>query len=617
MGAARKFQIESDDASAFLGVTSSARGMVWRERLAPADVATATAIAQRQGIPDLLGRVLAARGVTLDDADSYLDPTIKALMPDPSVLAGMDAGARRIADAVTRGEPVAIFGDYDVDGAASAALMHRFLAHHGVACRVYIPDRLFEGYGPNPQAIAMLADEGAKLIVTVDCGTTSFEPLAAAKGKNVDVVVIDHHQADERLPDVAAVINPNRQDDLSRLGHLCAAGVVFLVLVAVTRELRARGHYAKTAAPDLLSMLDLVALATVCDVVPLKGLNRAYVTKGLQVMRSRANLGLSALFDAAGLDQTPNTYHLGFVLGPRINAGGRIGDSGLGSRLLASGDPMDSAKIATLLDKLNRERRAIETDMLAEAMAAAERDVESDPELPILVLGSERWHKGVVGLVASRLTERFRRPSCVIAWNTGEGGLPKDVGTGSLRSIAGVDIGGAIRGAVAKGYLQKGGGHAMAAGLTVTRDQFDTVRTFLIGALQKTSTAARTSTALEVDGALTSSSVNEELISLLERAGPYGQGNPQPRFVFPAHRVKFTKAMGENHLRCVLEAGDGSRLDAVAFRCVGQPLGDLLLGANGLPIHVAGTLKRDTWGGRNRIDLTIEDAADPRRQGGR
>ena len=617
MGAARKLKLDSssDEAAAFLGVTVSARGMLWRERLAPADAGLATAISQRQAIPELLGRVLAARGVTLDDAATYLDPTIKALLPDPSALAGMDLGARRIAEAIIAQEPVAIFGDYDVDGAASAALMHRFLAHHGVACRVYIPDRLFEGYGPNPQAIGMLADEGAKLIVTVDCGTTSFEPLAVAKTKGIDVVVIDHHQADERLPDVTAVINPNRQDDLSSLGHLCAAGVVFLVLVGVTRELRARGHYGNAAAPDLLSMLDLVALATVCDVVPLKGLNRAYVTKGLQVMRSRANVGLSALFDAAGLDQTPNTYHLGFVLGPRINAGGRIGDSGLGSRLLAIDNAMEAAKIATLLDKLNRERRAIEADMLAEALASAEQAVEADPDLPIIVLGSERWHKGVVGLVASRLTERFRRPSCVIAWNTGEGGLPKDIGTGSLRSIAGVDIGGAIRAAVAKGHLQKGGGHAMAAGLTVSRDQFDTVRTFLTGALQKTATAARASTALEVDGALTPSSVNDELMALLERAGPYGQGNPQPRFVFPAHRVKFTKAMGENHLRCVLEAGDGSRLDAVAFRCVGQPLGDLLLGANGLPLHVAGTLKRDTWGGRNRIDLTIEDAADPRRQG--
>jgi single-stranded-DNA-specific exonuclease len=391
--------------------------------------------------------------------------------------------------------------------------------------------------------------------------------------------------------------------------------VVFLVLVAVTRELRVRGHYQDRAAPDLLSMLDMVALATVCDVVPLKGLNRAFVTKGLQVMKSRANLGLSALFDAAGLDQTPNTYHLGFVLGPRINAGGRIGDSGLGSKLLALDNPMEAAKIAILLDKLNRERRVIEADMLAEAMAMAEQAVEANPELPILMLGSERWHKGVVGLVSSRLTDRFRRPSCVIAWNTGEGGLPKDVGTGSLRSISGVDIGAAVRMAVAKGLLQKGGGHGMAAGLTVARDQFDAVQSYLVAALQKVATNARLATSLDVDGALTPASVNEGLITLLERAGPYGQGNPTPRFVFPAHRVKFIKPMGENHLRCSLEGGDGSRLDAVCFRCVGQPLGDLLMNSNGLPIHVAGTLKRDTWGGRNRIDLTIDDAADPRRQG--
>jgi single-stranded-DNA-specific exonuclease len=617
MGAAARKSpatLAADADAPFLGVTASARGMAWRERLAPGDAAIAAAISQRHGLPGLLGRVLAARGIGVDDAEVFLDPTIKALLPDPSILRDMDVGAKRIADAVVKGQRVAVFGDYDVDGASSSALLHRFLAHHGIACRIYIPDRLFEGYGPNPAAIELLANEGAQLIVTVDCGTTSFEPLAIARKHNVDVVVIDHHQADERLPDVHAVINPNRQDDLSGLGHLCAAGVVFIVLVGVVRELRTRGHYKDNKPPELLSLLDIVALATVADVVPLKTLNRAFVTKGLQVMRARQNTGIKALFDAAGLDQVPTPYHLGFVLGPRINAGGRIGDAALGARLLSLDDEMEAAKIAILLDKLNRERKVIETQMLEEAMAEADRQVDENPDLPIVVVGSDTWHKGVVGLVSSRLTERFRRPSCVIAWNSGEHGQSKEMGTGSLRSVAGVDIGGVVRAAVAAGHLEKGGGHAMAAGLTVSRTKFTALIPFLTGALAKTSTAARNAAALEVDGALTSTAVNAELMTLIDRAGPYGQGNPQPRFVFPAHRVKFAKVMGEAHVRVSLEAGDGGRLDAIAFRAVGQPIGDLLLGAGGLPLHIAGTLRRDTWGGRNRIELNIDDVADPRKQ---
>ncbi|MEQ1714343.1 MAG: DHH family phosphoesterase, partial [Hyphomicrobium sp.] len=336
----------------------------------------------------------------LEGVAVFLDPTIKALMPDPAVLVDMEKAAARLADAVDRREKVAIFGDYDVDGASSSALMARFLAHHDIQTRIYIPDRIFEGYGPNAEAITQLAQDGAKLIVTVDCGTTSFAPLAVARGAGVDVVVIDHHQADERLPDVHAVVNPNRQDDVSGLGHLCAAGVVFLTLVATQRELRRRGAYAKKfAAPNLLELLDLVALATVADVVPLVGLNRAFVTKGLQVMHNRRNTGLRALSDASGLNQAPTPYHLGFILGPRINAGGRIGDAALGARLLSTEDETDAARIAVLLDRLNKERKAIETQMLEEAMAEADRLIDDDPTLPIVIAGSETWHKGVVGLV--------------------------------------------------------------------------------------------------------------------------------------------------------------------------------------------------------------------------
>jgi single-stranded-DNA-specific exonuclease len=428
------------------------------------------------------------------------------------------------------------------------------------------------------------------------------------------VLVIDHHQADEQLPAVHALVNPNRQDDISRQGHLAAAGVTFLVLVALARELRRRGHYAKgTAEPALMGDLDLVALATVADVVPLTGLNRAYVTKGLAVMASRENIGLRALGDAAGLSERPTTYHLGFILGPRINAGGRIGDAALGARLLSTGDDAEAARIAAILDRLNRERKAIEQSSLEEAIAAADHLLESNPERALLLVGAETWHKGVVGLIASRLADRFRRPACVIAWEK-SGSSGARVGTGSLRSVAGVDIGAAVRRAVAEGHLIKGGGHAMAAGLTVAHDKLAALEAYFAAELTDTAQAARAQAALAIDGALTPGGVTDQLMELIEQAGPYGQGNPQPRFAFPAHRVKFAKVVGEAHVRCALEAGDGSRLDAVAFRAAGQPLGDLLLSSGGMPLHVAGHLRRDTWGGRNRLELLIEDAADPRKQ---
>ena len=619
MTAVRKMRVgpqaEEPGGGAFLGVSRSARGNRWQEMLEPARAKDAIAISQQRGLPELLGRVLAARGVGLDEVPVFLDPTIRALMPDPSTLADMDKAARRLADAIERCEAVAIFGDYDVDGACSSALVARFLAHHDTPSRIYIPDRLTEGYGPNAAALEQLISEGAKLIVTVDCGTTSVDVLAGPGRRNIDVVVIDHHQADEVLPAVHALVNPNRRDDISGQGHLCAAGVVFLVLVATQRELRRRGLYSGGAAePPLIRDLDLVALATVADVVPLKGLNRAYVTKGLAVMRGRENVGLRALADAASLSEAPTAYHLGFILGPRINAGGRIGDAALGAKLLSTDDETEAARIAVLLDRLNKERKEIEQAALEEALAMADRLLEETPDLAVVMVGSPDWHRGVVGLIASRLTERFKRPSCVIAWDKS----PVDgiiAGTGSLRSVSGIDIGGVVREAVAAGHLLKGGGHAMAAGLTVDRSKSDALAAFFAAALTGSAARLAARASLAIDGALTPSAANEGLIDLLERAGPYGQGNPQPRFAFPAHRVKFAKPVGTAHIRCVLEAGDGSRLDAVAFRAAGQPLGEMLVAASGgFPIHVVGQLRRDTWGGRNRIELQIEDAADPREQ---
>jgi single-stranded-DNA-specific exonuclease len=610
MGAVHKLKPEGHDGcDAYLGVNASVRGFAWRDRLDAAAAKTAVAISQRHGLPEMLGRVLASRGVGIDQVGTALDPTVRALMPDPSTVRDMDKAAVRLAQAIAVGEPIAVFGDYDVDGACSAALVQRFLAAHGRKARIYIPDRMTEGYGPNREAIEGLVREGSRLIVTVDCGTTGVEPLGAAAPLGADVIVVDHHQAGERLPDVTAIVNPNRHDDLSGLGNLCAAGVTFLLLVATTRELRRRGTYSsETPAPDLLGLLDLVGLATVCDVVPLQGLNRAYVTKGLQAMRGRRNVGLRALADAAGLAVAPTPYHLGFVLGPRINAGGRIGDPALGARLLATGDAMEAQRLAVLLDKLNRERKAIEARIVEEATASADRLLDADPELPLLLVAGEGWHKGVVGLVASRLTERFRRPACVIAWE--ESGL----GTGSLRSIDGIDIGAAVRAAVQVGHLTKGGGHAMAAGLTVERASFDALQNFLRARLGTAARATRAAHALAIDGALTPAAVNDEFLDLMDRAGPYGQGYPQPRFAFPAHRVKFAKTVGEAHVRCVLEAGDGSRLDAVAFRVADQPLGAALLASSGMPLHVAGHLRRDTWGGRDRHELIIEDLANPQAQ---
>jgi single-stranded-DNA-specific exonuclease len=405
------------------------------------------------------------------------------------------------------------------------------------------------------------------------------------------------------------VINPNRHDCLSGQGHLCAAGVTFLMLIAVTRYLRTAGFYGNGhPEPDLLGWLDLVALATVCDVVPLQGVNRAFVAQGLKVMHRRRNPGLKALADTAGLNAAPTPYHLGFLLGPRINAGGRIGDAALGSRLLASDDEAEAAEIAGTLHRLNRERQDLELRCCEEAVALAEAKLEADPELAMIVLGSENWHKGLVGLVSSRLTERFRRPSVIIGWDdTGHG-------TGSGRSIAGADIGHAVRACVEKGLAKKGGGHAMAAGITIARDRLAEVEAFLLAALASSVTAARDVAALSVDGALTPEAATVEFAELLEKAGPYGAGNPNPRFVFPAHRVTFAKQAGEAHIRCSLKSGGGATIGAIAFRAVGTPLGDTLLGGADRPWHVAGRLQRDTWGGRDRVEMMIEDIADPARQ---
>jgi single-stranded-DNA-specific exonuclease len=479
----------------FLGVERSVCGHAWRDRLDERGVARALAAAQRYDLPELLARVIVGRGIEVADVEAYLDPTVKRLMPDPHAVTAMEQAALRLADAVARGERIAIFGDYDVDGAASSALLARFLRSAGLDPIVYIPDRIFEGYGPNLEAIRGLAERGVTLLVTVDCGTTSIEPLAEARALGLDVIVIDHHQADERLPD-ALVVNANRLDDLSRLGDLAAVGMTFLAVVALNRVLRERGFWsAERPGPDLLGLLDIVALGTVADVVPLRGLNRAFVAKGLLALRRRDNVGLTALMDVARLAGPPEPWHLGFLLAPRINAGGRIGRADLGARLLLEDDPVEAGRIAAELDRLNRERQAIEVAMLAEAEAEAMAALGLEDNAAVVVTAAPNWHPGIVGLLAARLKERFGRPAFAIALE------PGGQGTGSGRSIAGVDLGRVVRGAVAEGLLVKGGGHAMAAGVTLPRNGLSAFRAYLESELATAVTAARADHALLIDGA--------------------------------------------------------------------------------------------------------------------
>jgi single-stranded-DNA-specific exonuclease len=509
--------IQSD--KTILGVDASVLGRPWRERCADAGLqAFATAMTQGYGLPDLLARVLAGRGVRPAEAQAYLAPRLRDLMPDPSVLVAMEAAVERLAHAVRTREPVAIFGDYDVDGAASAALLAEYLRALDVPVRIHIPDRITEGYGPNVAAVTALTAEGARLLVCVDCGTAGHEPLAAAAGLGLDVIVLDHHGAPEELPTARAVVNPNRLDDLSGLGHLCAAGVVFMTLVALARRLRGQGAFGSGEGPRLTDSLDLVALATVADVVPLVGLNRAFVVQGLAVMRNRGRPGLAALLDAAGLSEPPEAWHLGFLLGPRINAGGRIGDAGLGARLLTTSDAIEARGIAAELDRLNRERQAIEAVAVAEAEAEMDRRLTLDPDRPVLVAASPEWHPGIVGLIAARLKERFGRPAFAFAVK------PDGSAVGSGRSVAGADLGAAVRAAVEDGLALKGGGHAMAAGVTLAAGRIEAFGAGLDRALTESVARARAAEALLVDGTVSAGGATAELVRLIQRAGPFGQG---------------------------------------------------------------------------------------------
>jgi single-stranded-DNA-specific exonuclease len=593
----------------FLGVAQSATGRVWRDRLGPRDAARALAIAQRHNLPEMLARVIAGRGVELDAVEDFLDPAIRRAMPDPFTVTQMEAAAKRIADAVVAGERVAIFGDYDVDGATSAALLAWHLRHCGLDPLIHIPDRLFEGYGPNTEAVKALAAKGATLLVTVDCGTASLEPLSEAKKLGMSVVVIDHHQPGDALPEVDALVNPNRADDVSGLGHLAAVGLVFLTLVALNRELRQRGFWtAERPEPDLLSALHHVALGTVADVVPLIGLNRAFVKKGLIALRRRDHVGHTALMDVARLSGPPEAWHLGFLLGPRINAGGRIGRADLGVRLLLEADPAEAARLAAELDRLNSERRAIEQSAEAQAEAEAIAALGVEDKGAVIVTAGQGWHPGIVGIVAGRLREKFGRPAFAIALE------PGGIGTGSGRSIPGVDLGKVVRQAVHDGLLIKGGGHAMAAGVTLRKERLAEFRGFVEQAVANDVARARHADELLIDGAVTARALTSEFAALLERAGPFGSGNPEPVIALADHQLVFADEVGQAHLRIRLKSGDGALVNGIAFRSVGQKIGRALTENRGQPLHVAGTLSVDRYQGSERVQLRVTDVAVPTRE---
>jgi single-stranded-DNA-specific exonuclease len=585
-----------------LGVHSSLGGKRWLQR--PVDERSALMLSQRLGLSEIVGRVLASRGITPDNAEAYLSPTLRQDLPDPSIVTDMDIAAERITSAIMQGEKIGIFGDYDVDGATSSALLKRFFDAVGGRTTIYIPDRLKEGYGPNGPALLELKQSGASVVITVDCGTMAHEPLTVAQDAGLDVIVVDHHAAEANLPPAVAIVNPNRLDDDSGQNQLAAVGVAFLVIVAVNRELRSAGWYKTRTAPDLTEWLDIVALGTVCDVVPLTGVNRAFVTQGLKVMAGRRNPGIRALADVGRVDETPGTFHLGFVLGPRVNAGGRVGASDLGARLLSTNDVADATEIAHRLDGFNTERKAIEDGVLQQAIDQLESGAFEDARDAIVIAAGENWHPGVVGIVASRLKERYNRPACVVSLNSEAG-----TGTGSGRSITGVDLGAAIIAARQSGLLLKGGGHQMAAGFTVERDKLKDFHAFLNERISKTVEKDGIVPTLSIDSAIGPGGITTKVIEELEQVSPFGSGNPEPRFVVPSVRIAHASVVGTDHLRLDLENPDGRRTRAIAFRCMDRPLGQALLQHGGLPFHLVGKLRLNNWQGRSYPQIQIEDAA--------
>ncbi len=579
---------------AFLGVSASFTGRRWEAR--QYDERTALALAQRYTLPDIIARSLAARGVTLDDAPAFLDPKLRDALPNPSSFKDMDKAAARLVTALQNNQSIAIYGDYDVDGATSSALLLRFLRAVGCEARLYVPDRLREGYGPNAAAMQQLASEGVKLVICVDCGTTAHEPLRAAKEAGLDVIILDHHASEPELPPAVAMVNPNRLDEDATYGYLAAVGVTFLFVIAANRALR-EAHYYSPAKPepDLMQWLDLVALGTICDVVKLVGLNRAFVTQGLRVMAAKGNAGIVALATIAGCKKF-DAYAAGFILGPRVNAGGRVGEASLGAKLLSTTNESEAQSLAQHLHGLNAERREIEAKVLAEAEA-----ITLIGNMPMAFVASENWHPGVIGIVASRLKDKFHHPALVVS-------LEGDIGKGSGRSIGNVDLGAHIIAARQAGLLINGGGHKMAAGFTVARDKINALQDFLAERIGKQIAAEPLIPTLTVDGLAASTALQVDFVKQLGKLGPFGTGNSEPRFALADCKIVRADIVGEKHVSVIIMQG-GVRVKGIAFRAMENGLGEALLNLKGKTCHLAGHLRVDEWQGDERVQFQIDDGA--------
>ncbi len=580
-----------------LGVDNSFNGLSWEH--GKTDDRLALAIAQRYDLPDIVARILAGRGLALEDVEAFLNPTLKNHLPNPFSLKDMDKAARRMADSVLNGEPIGLMGDYDVDGATSTAVLKMFLNECGITTYCFIPDRE-DGYGPNAAKMKEYKDKGCTVVATLDCGTTAFEPIAYGTELGLDVIVLDHHDAETALPNAYALVNPKRMDE--PVDHPCrymaAVGVVFLFVVALNAVLRSKGFYSNRPEPRLMDYLDLVAFGTVCDVVKLTGVNRLFVKSGLNQMRLGKNIGLKALAEMVKLSEPPSSYHLGYVFGPRINACGRVGKSDIGMRLLSCDDPVIAAALAGELEDLNLMRRDIESAVLLEAI----EQVESVPlENPFLVVQGENWHQGVVGIVAGRLKDKYNLPVFALS-------IEGDEVKGSSRSVHGVDLGTLVMNAISEGILSRGGGHPMAAGFSLKRDKLDAFRNYLKQHITQDMLGAHPTT-LEIDGVLDVSGATMELLEKLAMLAPFGESNPEPVFVIKDVMIARTNTLRNGHIACTLSGRSGALLNAIAFRASDTELGMHLLNAKGRYFHIAGTLKQDTWKGRTKVQFQIMDAA--------
>lgn len=585
-----------------LSVERSVLGKKWV--LSEAEGRFVEAISQSYGLPEIVARILVARGISIEHIQRFLNPTIKDELPDPFSLRDMRKAAERIARAIEIGEKVAVFGDYDVDGATSSALLKRYFRALGRDLHIYIPDRMKEGYGPNAPALLALKAQGIDLVITVDCGATAFDALAAGTAAGLDIVVLDHHRADLKLPEAFAVVNPNRLDDDSGQGHLAAVGVTFLAMVAVNRMLRDQNFFtAEKPEPRILQWLDIVALGTVCDIVPLTGVNRAFVAQGLRVMGMRQNAGLVALADVAGMTEQPNTFHAGFVFGPRVNAGGRVGESYLGARLLSTDDPIEAKDIARQLHAYNAERKEIEAAVLEDAVKRAEELAEKNL---VLMVEGEGWHAGVIGIVASRLKEKFNKPVCVVAFD--ENG----VGKASCRSVSSIDLGALVIAAKQKGLLVNGGGHKMAAGFTVERQHFSALKDFVNDGARAQLGGLSYMPELRIDGVLSTHALTLSLFDKINSLAPYGAGHAEPRFALSHVKIIKPRVVGDNHVSCFIQdTAGGSSVKGIAFRAMDSALGERLLhaGISGQILHLAGHAAFNEWNGKQSIDFQIVDAA--------